>query len=56
MFALLVHPEHGLPVICSINDNNYPDYLMAGYKEIATGRKREIEEEAEELLQEIYQN
>jgi hypothetical protein len=29
---------------------------MAGYKEIATGRKREIEEEAEELLQEIYQN
>jgi hypothetical protein len=56
MFALLVHPEHGLPVICSINSNDYPDYIMAGYKKISTGHKKDIEEEAEELLQEIYQN
>lgn len=54
MFALLIHPDHQLPVILSQNDRNYPDFIMSGYEVISTGHKKDLQDEAEEMLQEIY--
>jgi len=55
MFCILINPEHQLPTVISKNDNSYPDLIMAGWEEISSGHKRDMEEEAEEMLQEIYQ-
>ena len=54
MFVLLISPEYGLPVVVSRNDRSYPDYIMAGYKEIDTGTKAEMQDAAEEMLSDLY--
>ena len=55
MYALLISPE-GLPSVVSQNSNDYPDFIMAGYTEIDTGHKNEMQEQADEILSEIYMN
>jgi len=56
MYALLINPESGLPTVISINDKNYPDFIMSGYKQEDTGHKNEMQEQADEILSEIYMN
>lgn len=54
MFAILINPAHDLPVVCSVNSNLYPEYIMAGYQEIERGHKRDILDKQRELLEEKY--
>jgi len=54
MFALLVSPDYNLPHVVSMNSTDYKDFLWAGYKEIDTGTKKDIQDLADTMLQEIY--
>lgn len=48
MYELLTHPDHK-PVIISINNPEYPDFLMIGYKAIYEGSKKQCEQFQEEI-------
>ena len=43
MYKLMKHPEHQLPVLVSILNPTFIDFMMAGYSEIESGTRKYCE-------------
>lgn len=54
-YVILVQPEYGLPHVVSSNNSDYLDFLAAGYQVIYSGNKKDCEEQAEEMIAEMYE-
>ncbi len=55
MYVLLTNKENHLPTVVNQNSTDYCDFIMCGnYIEEDTGSKREMEEQAETIIQELY--
>ncbi len=55
MYVLLTNKENHLPTVVNQNSTDYCDFIMCGnYIEEDTGTKREMEEQAETIIQELY--
>jgi hypothetical protein len=52
--ALMINPEHGLPVIVNMDSREFAELSCAGYYPEATGYKKQLELIEESLLSEMY--
>ncbi len=55
MYVLLSNSTTGLPIIVSMNSQNYLDLCMAGYNQIATGYRKVLEPLEEEMMESFVQ-
>lgn len=53
-FAIVTLADYKLPHIVRVGSIEFVDYLMAGYKEIFEGSKRDCNEEEERMLEDMY--
>ena len=52
MHALMINPEHGLPVIVNMDSREFAELSVAGYYPEATGYKKQLELMEEALVSE----
>lgn len=52
--ALMINPEHGLPVIVNMDSREFAELSCAGYYPEATGYKKQLEILEESLLSDMY--
>lgn len=52
--ALMINPEHGLPVIVNMESREFAELSCAGYIPQATGYKKQLEELERDMLEETY--
>ena len=53
-YVIMISPEHLLPKVVSTNSHEYPELKQIGYEVIFNGNKSACEQQAEEMLSEMY--
>lgn len=53
MHALMINPEHNLPVIVNMESRDFAELSCAGYIPQATGYKRQLEEIERDMMEEF---
>ena len=56
MYALLSNPQSNLPTIVSTHSLDYPTMLQAGWVQLMTGFKKELERVEEQLMVEFTES
>lgn len=54
MHALMINPEHTLPVIVNMDSRDFAELSCAGYIPQATGYKKQLEQLEEEMMGDLY--
>lgn len=53
-YVILMKPEIGLPTVISEESRHYPEFIQSGYEEVSKGTRREMEDVAAEMIENIY--